>query len=304
MVTDINGNFLINGVTEGEYYILAKLAGYISSPSSSTGESTMGTSLSDHTPKPAFARVRVEAGKTVVSNLSLNRGGSLSGTVYYDDGGLAINLPISLFQKSATGKLTPYNTEEDPSLAPLGLTSHTDDRGRFYESALPPGTYIVKVTLPISEITAQGITGPSSVEATLTEGNALSVFYGNKYQLAEASELALGEGEQRDGIDITIPTNGLHFVRGFVATGIDGRKVVQGTVRLLDPSTQTTLRQVDLHNDGSFEFKYVAGGTYIIEVNGQGQSSSGHPSSFKPFSATLVVETDISDLTYNISPVN
>ena len=299
-MTDMDGTFQINEVAEGEYYILGQLAGYLSPYDMAVGMAPGGTALSAKAIDVALSRITVAAGRATATNLVLRRGASLAGTIRYDDGGMGINLPVSLFRKDLTGAWVPYkNRAGDSSLAPLGFGSHTDDRGHFYEPGLPSGTYTVEVTLPITELAPQGILGPSSLQTKITTGNALEVFSGNRYRLKEAVPVTLNEGEENSDVDITIPITGLCLLHGSVTAKLDGRVIGRGRVRLLDPSDKTVLRESDIREDGSFEFRYVVAGAYLIEVSGSaGDKDAVH---FQPMTTQLLVQSDMPDLNYALA---
>ncbi len=251
----------------------------------------------------ALNRVTVTADGTATENLSLARGASLAGTVQYDDGGLGIRLAYYLYCRDSTGKWKLYhNHPGDSSLAPLGLQAHTDDRGHFYEPALPPGTYTVDVELPAALLLPDAIQGTRALTVLLTGGGALRTYYGNRPRLHQATPIELTEGADRSGVDITIPINGLHSVSGALTSKQDRRAFPYGAVRLLDPDDKTVLRETFVGNDGSFAFQYVAAGTYLVEIDPHGNGNQS-PVPYEAMTAPIQVETDLAGLTYALKPV-
>lgn len=299
--TDLTGSFEIDRVAPGEYYILARLAGYLS-PYDLVANELKGESVSAQALNIALPRIAVTEGRLTVSNLTLARGASLGGTIRYDDGGLAINVPVRLFRKNTSGKWQPYiNGAGDSDLAPLGFAPHTDDRGQFYEPALPPGSYIVAASLPESELLPTSILGRQSLDVKMTTGDALSIYSGNKYRVSQAIPIELKEGEDRPDADITIPTANLRSIAGAVTAAATGEKISKGSVRLLDSTDKSSLRQTEIHN-GQFVFNYVPDGAYLIEIVGQTQRAAGKPpSTYIPTIVPLIVQSDMPDLSYGLS---
>jgi hypothetical protein len=300
--TSLEGAFHISGVAPGDYYILGRQSGYLSPYDIAHSEFPDDPSLSSKALDIALTRITVRSGLTTATNLTLSRGASLAGTIRYDDGGLAITAAVHLFRKDASGKWKPYlNTVGDSLLASL-FPSHTDDRGYFYEPGLPAGIYCVETTLPEATGIPQTITGRPSLSIAITTGDALRVFNGDKYRLRDAPSIELHEGEDRSGIDIDIPTSGLHSLRGSITAKSDGRSVTHGKVRLLDPDDKTTLRETSIQ-DGSFVFNYVVNGSYLVQIEAQADGPDGKPGlSYEPLLTPLLVEGDLSDLTYALTP--
>jgi hypothetical protein len=301
--TDIEGAFQIRGVAPGEYYILGRLAGYLSPYDLASSEFQGDSSLSSRALDVALTRIIVEADHTTTANLILARGASLGGTVRYDDGGLAINVPTHLFRKDGTGMWKPYrNSVGASALSPLGFSPHTDERGRFNDPGLPPGTYIIEATLPETTVVPTTILGRQSLNINITTGNALQVFDGDKYRLRDATPIELREGQDRPDIDIVLPTSGLHAIHGFVTAKSDGRSVTDGTVRLLDPDDRTTLRETALQDDGAFVFNYVVNGSYLVQIEAKADARASKPLvGYEPFTSQLLVETDIPNLVYTLT---
>jgi hypothetical protein len=293
--TDITGSFEITGVAEGEYMIQARLPGYLCPYDILRVDYEVDQTPPDSLLRKTLAFVSVGAGQTANTTLTLARGAALGGTVRYDDGAPVIGAAMHLFRKGSGGEWKKYtNTAGDESLAPLGLGSHTDDRGRFYEPSLPPGHYKVMVNLPEALLLPATITGRSEMHVTFAGGSALRVFNGGKFRMREADGIELHEGEDRMDVDMVVPTTGLRTVRGVVVRQVDQSAVKSGTVSLRDPEDKSLLRSTEIKEDGSFDFEYVPDGTYVIEVNPE--SLDG----IVGVSLPLVVAGDLSDLSYGL----
>jgi hypothetical protein len=301
--TDIEGVFQIRGVIPGEYYILSRLPGYLSPYDLATNEFQGDSSLEHRALDIALTRISVEPDQTTTSNLTLSRGASLEGTVRYDDSGVAINATVNIYRRDGAGRWNLYKNRAGISnLAPLGFSPHTDDRGHFYEPGLPPGLYIVEAALPEATTIPTTILSAQALNVSITKGDALRVYSGNKYRLRDAIPIELHEGEDRSNIDINIPTNGLHSLHGLVTARPDDHSITHGTVRLLDADDKTALRETSIQLDGSFAFKYVVNGSYLVQVDGQGNSRETKPASgYESLITPLLVEGDIGNLAYALT---
>jgi hypothetical protein len=210
---------------------------------------------------------------------------------------------VRLYRRDGTGKWQPYlNRSADPTMAPLGLGTHTDSRGRFTEFGLPQGIYCVEIMLPEASSASDTITGHPSVTFRLTTGDALRVYNGDKFRLRDAAPLELTEGEDRSGIDITVPTHSLYSLHGVVLAKSDGHSIPRGEVRLLDPDDKTMLRQTSVDSEGAFAFNYVVKGPYLLQIERAADIRNGKAgTNYESMVAPLQVDQDISDLSYSLT---
>ncbi|WP_433970799.1 carboxypeptidase-like regulatory domain-containing protein [Tunturiibacter lichenicola] len=299
--TDMDGVFEIDGAAAGEYYILGRCAGYVTPYDVLVAETSGSVTGDNEGLKYALNLVTVAAGRTTSTSLTIQRGASISGTVLYDDGSPAENLPVKLLWRNAKQTWVRFaNSANDSTTSVLGLDSvQTDDRGRFREAGLPPGTYSVMIGLREVTWKAKQITGSSEMDMRVTKGDGLKVYFGDKYRLRETLPIVLHDGEDRTGVDVTIPANGLHIVRGLVSAKADGSVVEKGTVQLLDPEDKAVVREADIANNGTFVFHYVVNGSYVVKVSGEdGGSKTGD---FDPVTRNLLVEEDVLDLNFALN---
>jgi hypothetical protein len=301
--TDLDGAFQIDGVPPGDYYILARLTGYFLPYDLAVSEFPNDPVLRAKAIDAALPRISVSAGLVTTSALNLSLGASLSGTVRYDDGGLASTLRLSLFRKDESGKWKSYvDRSADPNIAPLGMGTHTDSRGRFSVLGLPAGIFCIEIMLPEASSVSNTITGNPSITYRIAEGNALRIYNGDKYRLRDATSIELHEGEDRSGIDINIPTQNLHSIHGSVVARSDGRSITAGTVRLLDPDDKTLLRKTAIGSDGTFSFNYLFQGTYLVQIEGAADNRKDKPGTgYESITAPLLIEKDITDLSYSLA---
>jgi hypothetical protein len=301
--TDMDGVFQIDGAVAGDYYILGRCAGYVTPYDVLVAETSGAVKDEDEGLKYALNPITVVAGRTTSTSVTMQRGASIAGTVIYDDGSPAENLPVKLLWKNAKQQWEPFaNSANDNSTSVLGLDSvQTDDRGRFRETGLPPGTYSVMIALRQALWMPKRITGTSEIDVKVTKGDGLKVYFGDKYRIRETLPIVLYDGEQRNGVDVTIPANGLHVVRGAVSAKADGSVVKKVTVQLLDPEDMTVVREADIGSEGTFVLHCVVSGSYVVKVSGQDAGSKA--SVFDPVTQNLVVEGDVRDLNFVLDPV-
>jgi hypothetical protein len=289
--TGLDGGFQINSVDPGDYYLTVYLAGYLDPSGLAYSEAQGGGSLSPQELAKHLNRITVSPGLTTTSNLTISRGASLGGTVRFDDGGVASTVAIYLYRKDGTGKWCPYGGMFMGQFSPSSTT--TNDRGRWYFSGLPSGSYIIEASLPQPKFYNGIGLGLSSKGS-----DSLHVFNGDKYRLKEAPAIELSDGEDRSDIDIDIPTTGLNTLQGFITAKPDGRSVTKGAVSLLDPDDKSILRETSIQQDGSFSFNYLASGTYIVQIAAQ---ADGGGVQYETLSVPLLVEGDMTGLSYAVS---
>ena len=296
--TDLDGAFQISGVTPGDYYVTARLAGYVSAYDLANSEYPDDSGRRREALEAALVRVTVESNQTAVATVSLTRGANLGGTVRFDDGGVANNVPVRLFEKDATGKWQPAGNAAGGARVGAAGVTRTDDRGRFHASGLAPGSYTIAVQLPEARLPANAVAGRGPARPGSVGG--LQIFNGNVYRLRDAAVIAVRAGENLDAVDITIPTHGLHTLRGVVNAVSDGGRPLRGSVRLLDPDDKTMLREASLQADGSFEFHYVMSGQYLVTVDVQ---TPGWlvGASYAPLTSALAVDGDLTSLSYTVT---
>jgi hypothetical protein len=297
-MTGIDGNYVIEGVPPGEYYIHSNFKGYLDPYELALGGSLGDSALGIADIEKTVPKITVAADKPVNADLSLTRGAALEGVIRYDDGAPVYLASVHIYRKDAGGQWNQYGAGY--------LAGHhmveaeiTDDRGRFFFPGLVPGIYVVEADLPQPHILSGIGIGLSSSGA-----GSIKVYNGNKYRRKDAAPVELKEGEDRSDIEIDIPTNALHTLQGAVNSQSDGRPIVKGTVRLLDPDDKTVLRDSEIHKDGSFSIPLVPSGPYLLELTPQEDDRGKASPRYKPITVPLDVENDLLDLTYSVAPAN
>jgi hypothetical protein len=267
-VSTIDGSFEMPQVPPGTYYIVAELSGYLS-PLSELRSVDMFTAGDD-----ALKIIQAQTEKVVVQSapvrvdVRLERGGSLSGVIRYDDGSPAAGVrPVRMIlQEDGKWKGDAFHSSE--------LTVITDDRGHYRISGLAPGKYAVKAELPTNQMIT-GLGGAANIHSN--RADALVVFSGGVFREKDIKPIQVGAGEDVDGIDLVFPIDNLHVVSGTVTAKTDNHSVNSAWVSLKDPETKAMLRSTMIEEDGSFKFNYIPEGQYELEVSHAGDADKNVP---------------------------
>lgn len=294
-VTALDGTFSLNQVPPGTYYVIAQLPGYVSPVS---GISQMARMKADSATVSAVEsvaqKVEVQAGQSTFVNVSLKRGGVITGTVQYDDGSPAPGVTLGLVTRGKDGKWAQLST----SMVPVS----TDDRGQFRFYGLSAGDYAVKATLPVTQ--AMVGLGPSSLAMHMDLGDALVVYSGGAMRDKDIQPIELSDGQEVDGVTVTFPIHGLFTVGGTVEAKSDGHAVSLGTVELEYSDSKETIRSAMIQADGTFQMNYVPQGSYVLKVTSAGDSAPGGDAGEGPLAALLSGKKPVKEYGTAELPVN
>lgn len=263
--TLLDGSFTMTNVEPGTYYVIASAPGYMS-PVNALLAAGSGPPQDDATRKKLAMlapTVTAQANLPASVNVSLERGGAVSGTVLYDDGSPASGIRIELLvRRNDKWTRSPHSmfNEVIPSAS-------TDDRGNFRIAGLPAQQYAVEAQLGLQKwiyrTDPQGGTSASS-----TQVYSLSVYSGNHFRMKDAEGFSISLGEERGGEDMEIPVSRLHALRGNITAAHDGHIINGGRVTLLYPDDKSEVDSTEVTRDGEFNFMFVPEGDYILRVTG------------------------------------
>jgi hypothetical protein len=165
--TGLDGAYVMPNILPGAYYVIAVKLGYVSPIPFIYVE----PDAYDDAPKDvkealaaALTPVAVAANRTSTSDIVLNKGAIISGTVRFDDGEPDSQTVVSLLHKDKSGKWTEFATQE----ALYSSGARTDDQGNFRLTGLPAGEYLLRTTLKLEGRTTVGtsISVTASVRVT------------------------------------------------------------------------------------------------------------------------------------------
>jgi hypothetical protein len=263
--TDLEGRFSFQHLAEGDYYVVAVLPGYVN---------LLSTLAKPHLDAmPAEERrnllaqvpsVTIIADQPAQLAVRLERGAEIDGTVTYDDGSPAIGLRVSYKLK------TPEKATEDrrsrfweEQVYVQNGQPVTDDRGHFRILGVPPGEYLVHVTVPVQSSEE----GERNQFAAMLEGpyNNLEVYAGGALRASKAETIQVSAGGAQKDADITIPLSKLHTIRGQVLLKSSNTAPVTANVELLYADTREEVRSV-LAPNGKFEIFYVPEESFVLRA--------------------------------------
>jgi hypothetical protein len=273
--TGLDGSFFFPKVKPGTYFLIADYAGYVSPIAKLSPEEIRKEPSDIQKIEKAFVQIAVAANKDSAQDIQLERGAAISGTIRYDDGSPANGLEAMVLRREDDGKMSPVSLnlsgEMRLAMAPLAAGLETNDLGHYRVSGLPPGKYVLKVTLPTTLSSYGGLFGAVQTSSFRTDDSiALSVYSGNVFRQKDAKPVDIASGTERDDLDITIPLLGLHAVSGSITALSDGQPIEQGVARLLFADDKTELLSFYLGSseDGRFNFRFVPEGEYVLHVEG------------------------------------
>jgi hypothetical protein len=268
--TTLDGSFRIDNVRPGEYYLIVDQDGYRLPLSELTARELHARDEATATKVARLVKpILVASGQNVIQDITLERGAAISGTVTYDDGSPAVGLGVQLLAKDAKGKWVPGVARRYRS----GFgNAATDDQGRFRISGLPPGEFVVRVDLTLSEYTTTTTTTPGAPDQTSIMRMQqtkfeLPLFSGNALRDQQAVPVTVGSGEERTGADLQFPLSKLHRVTGQLIAK-DGHSLNGGTVQVLNADDRSKVTQTDVSfEDSAFHLEFIPEGNFLLQVS-------------------------------------
>ena len=278
-----DGSYSVGRLTAGNYTVIAILPGYLSP----FDELPLNNNLDlDATPNREILTrngvVSVRDNETAHMDVTIKRGGILSGRVLYSDGAPATQTMIYIEDVNAkpqkpNGPPNP-NGGQVMSAAPmvdagfflrsfmLHQNQGTNDQGDFRISGLRPGTYRVSAILPSPDLNSDP-EGMNVIFGIPSDSRSLRIYSGDTLHKNVAKTYDLRPGDDISGIDITIPAFIFHRVHGQLTT-LDGRPIFVGSLTLTDASDGSFALHATPARDGTFVFPEVPPGTYKLAVSG------------------------------------
>lgn len=256
-ITDENGAYRLDRLSEGEWQVTASKGGYISWQ--------FGQRRSFQPARP----ISLARGQRFTADIPLTRGGAISGRVYDASGD-----PLASVQVRAYRATIEQGTRR---LKAVGATDLTDDVGAYRVYGLPPGDYYVAASLRVAPI-------DSVVETTYAP-----TYFPGTGDLAEAQRLKLGLGAE---VTATFP---LSPVRPARVSGVVLNAAGGPANAFLSLESQATELGMPIgaggvtRSDGTFTLADVAPGRYLLKASLRGDGPDE--------SATIPVSVYGEDLT-------
>jgi len=254
--TGLDGSFRIENVPPGTYYVVAATPGYVN-PLSAVSSEDLSSQDPDTVARIAELLTPVTVNtEPVKAEIRLERGASISGTVYYDDGSPAVNVQINVQHAGASSGMH-YGVMRN--LLP-GQEPRTDDYGRYRVNSLPTGDYVVQASIAAQDAGPFG--GPA-----MRQSSSLFIYAPKNFTAVDAKVYSLKTGTDMTGVDIQIPLAGFHTVSGVFASS-DGSPAGREMLTLTDTKDKTHSFRSILQGDGQFSFLFVPEGSYTLTATG------------------------------------
>jgi hypothetical protein len=263
--TGLDGSYTAASVAPGDYYVFATVAGYVQ-PNAMV-QAALDAGVDPKKPIPGIPMVHVVADRSVSSDVTMQRGGAISGKVVWDDGSPATHVVLTAEStKSQTKPLPPEFSMLMMSSAFAGsLALISDDLGNYRIAGLAPGEYRLKATLQVSmNLNMQG--GGMNL-ARMMQDKPLVVYAPSTLHKSQAAALTVKAGDElRDQI-VTLNLGGMHSVSGSITSAEDHHGINSASITLTDVSDKDVVRSAGVDASGNFSVSFVPPGTYNMEVS-------------------------------------
>jgi hypothetical protein len=263
--TGLDGSYSAASVAPGDYYVFATVAGYVQ-PNAMV-QAALDAGADPKKPIPGIPMVHVVADRSVSSDVTMQRGGAISGKVVWDDGSPATHVVLTAEStKSQTKPLPPEFSMLMMSSALAGsLALVSDDLGNYRIAGLAPGEYRLKATLQVSmNLNMQG--GGMNL-ARMMQDKPLIIYAPSTLHKSQAAALTVKAGDElRDQI-VTLNLGGMHSVSGSITSVEDHHGINSASIELTDVSDKDVVRSAGVDASGNFSVSFVPPGTYNMEVS-------------------------------------
>ena len=300
-ITDRNGEFDINNVSAGRYFLLVKAPDIVSplDEVATGGSLNLGIALGKF--EDGFSEVTVDGRSPVKTEIRASRGGVITGRVMTEADEPIAGAQIKLYQVQ-NGKLRP-------AAATSRLLDHdkkmleTDSRGIYRIAGLAAGEYIVRA----SE-SDEGGSPDDAQEGSYTDGSMMVAFYPKAVRVQDAGSVKVEQGSETKDVDIRFTERIGHRVSGTVLRR--GKPVSDAEIRLSGDEPEEIYRddsvQARSDDNGHWEIRTVPDGKYKLTISGFmiGMVRLDEGREFvqvAPLQRELVVEgSDITNLTLEV----
>jgi len=290
--TEVDGTFLATNVVPGDYYVTAWATGYV--PVRSMLQAAVNAGSDPGTLLGQIPVVHVVADATSSVTVTMQRGGVISGRVFWEDGSPGAGLVVQAVSTDTNVALpAALAAIQSPGIQ---IAAVTDDRGGFRIAGLSSGNYIVMTVIQNRS--------PGGFQRSFT--SPIRVYGNGVFHKADAKPINVRLGDERSDVRMVIDLHGLHTVTGHASASNPSLTVASGRVSLSDPSDPSLQLMGSIDANGLFTVKYVPPGTYTLQVAGastsatgqmgnRGQRGNNNPGStststgFQPFSQQLQV---------------
>ncbi|MGA7155788.1 MAG: carboxypeptidase-like regulatory domain-containing protein [Acidobacteriaceae bacterium] len=265
--TGMDGNYTAVNVAPGDYYVFASVPGYVQPAAMVQAAIDAGADPAKQIPGIPMVHVGSDGGAS--ADLTVQRGGAVSGHVMWDDGSPAAKAMVTVVSTKESAKKMPPQFGMlgiAGGLGGSGILSISDDLGQYRIAGLAPGEYVVKATMQLHTgfAMARGVMNLAGLGAN----KPLVVYAPAALHKADGKPVTVHAGDEITGEDVTVNLTGMHSVSGRVVSAEDGHGLNAGAVELKDASDKDVMRGAALDASGNFTVEFVPPGTYNLTVTG------------------------------------
>ena len=202
-------------------------------------------------------------------DMALPRGGVITGRVTDDLGEPAAGMMVTVMRRTVS--------DGRRQLTPFGMSSETDDLGRFRIAGLPTGTYYV------------GTRAFFGFGAAAEEGFTFAqTYFPGTADTAEAQPVSVRAGQERAGVNIALAASRAVSLSG-TAVDSSGNPLAMATITLHQSAAgMTTRRSESAQPDGRFTVTNVAPGEYTLSASARSQNTGDVESAYTQITAAGV----------------
>jgi len=262
--SELDGSYSIDKVPAGDYYVFAWSPGY-RQPFGMVKQA-LQSNPENYDSLPGISKVHVSNNESVSADLSLQKGGAVTGRVIWSDGTPLARATVTLesVKKLSQSIPAPFLLLNNPSMG-AGSQLVTDDLGRYRIVGVPPGDYFVKVSFqPRTQV---AITGGVIDAVQHKSADSIVVYAPNTFYVSAAATVTIADNEEHSDLDISFDLNGLHTVRGQVVSAEDHHHLNGGLIVLEDQSHKDFRKTAQVNSDGTFSIEFVPQGSYALLVS-------------------------------------
>jgi hypothetical protein len=275
--TGMDGSYTAANVAPGDYYLFASVPGYVQPSATVQAAMDAGADVTKALPGVAIVHVSGEGGAS--ADITVERGGAVTGHVLWDDGSPAAKAIVTVVSTKASDKKLPQGFGMLGNAGGLGggVISFSDDLGQYRVAGLATGEYLVKVTMVVRSNFAmqRGVMNMAGLGAD----KPLVAYVPGSFHKSGAKPVTVTAGQEQSGEDVTIGLTGTHSVSGRVVSAEDGHGLNAGAVELTDASDNDLVRGAAVDASGNFMVGFVPAGTYNLTATG---GADTQPSKNKP----------------------
>jgi hypothetical protein len=262
----LDGAYSFAHVKPGTYYVHVLFPGYVDPLEQFSDDDLASTDPAMIAKiKASVTMVTVSGTDSARADLRLERGASVSGRVLFDDGSPAVGWIVTVVDAKAPAEAeSAQSAAMTQALMQSGaiVAGKTDDLGQYRVAGLARGEYVVQASF---HATGVGVSATNMGEGG--SGIGLEVYSNGTFNRADAKGFTVSAGENRAGVDVTVPFHKLHNVTGHVYAKTDEHPVNSGQVTITGKANTGVSAKASILADGSFHYDYLPPGTYTVKVD-------------------------------------